>query len=320
MDDSVQTRVEQESDSELDALRKELLSGLTKKCEKKRVDHLNEDEELNQLRNEALNAKRNRDLRNQETGTKPYSKPSLGRFRYDNDNGDDDEEDFNSYNELNELVYEQGESHNSQIPHIYNEAANQYGQEQHNNYLTYRDECSKLIPNDAYDPKGLYEPAYSMPDDFDLRNFLRNKASQHQHEPVNDAENATNEIVYTEPITKPIEVQRDYYMKRPRQNKNYNRYLNESFVARKANEYNDSLKAHKNLSNSESDGEESDDDQFLKSKKIKSIVIVKKPDKIAERTSSHSYSKKEEPELRDSINQRFSSHSSHEKRKSKVPN
>lgn len=222
-----------------------------------------------------------------------------GRFRYDKDSEEDEQVNYyynshhtqqqntNNYNE-NELAYDQNENNDSgyHVENNLNENSNEYKQEQTNNYRTYREECTKLMSNDAYDPNAIGEPTQVMPEDFDLRNFLRNKASQQQlqqsqqHELVYDNGNSPNEIVYTEPITRPIEIQRDYYFKRYRHNKAFhNRHLNESFNVTNTYKLRNSVEYNKNLSNSDSDGDESDDDHFLKSKKIKSVVIVKKPDK-----------------------------------------
>lgn len=372
-----------ESDSELIALRNELLTGLQKKQLSKKNSFENalqndsvntkenneseQDEELEMLRSQALSAKRIKSysiIDNDSTSLNVKKKMLPGRFRYDRDSDDEeDEEDedendaFKSVsgnNQFNETESSVNESLNSELKknsNLYQEYEpadsnnnfdhfsiqhqddnrNHYLSDYNNsetknfsekpdlnnyhckNYQTYRTECSKLMSHDAYDPNSLYEPQNStLPQDFDLRNFLREKAL-HQQEQLNHSQininnnNFLNDIpdgiVYSEPITKPIEINLDFNYNKHRNKLNYSRYNNninsnhniENFMYNnnKRNEfYNNNVKNEDDNLSMESDTDS--EDEFLSNKKLKSVVAVISNEKKTESSNTrHDYNGKE---------------------------
>jgi hypothetical protein len=170
----------------------------------------------------------------------------------------------------------------------------------HFKYQTYREECSKLMANDAYDPNSIHEKA----DGFDLRNFLREKAFKHQHDNNNNNNNksesttATNsassnnsgDIIYEQPITKPIDIKNELFYHNKLKGKNYYDYFNNSNYRRKfqqndkyqfSNKFNRNNRNEDSIQettqqiekNSSSSSDESEDD-LTNCKKLRSVVAV----------------------------------------------
>lgn len=176
----------------------------------------------------------------------------------------------------------------------------------HNNYQTYRIECSKLIPNDEYEPNPINDTNNSLNNNSDLRNFLIAKAIRQQiqtnsnnYNDDDDNENTKLEdLDYSEPITEPINIKNEFY-KNPYydnkrkynrdssyfyKNKNlytedsiihnnvyYNNQINEQNI-----EKNDNLKSNNDLNGNQGDedeDEDEDDDDDQSHKKLKSVVI-----------------------------------------------
>lgn len=386
-----------ESDPELAALRNELLTGLQEKQSKKQnlFDNLTqndslkaeenneneEDQELEMLRSQALNAKRNKSisLNDSFSSSKVTSKTLPGRFRYDKDSDDEEDDEDEDENEIRELPnpcldendaenselvnsdintdnlsseYVQTESYNndftrsSNYPYQENNT-DQYLSDYNNNnrsnyndkpefnnypctnYETYRAECSKLMANDAYDPNTIYEsPNNTLQENFDLRNFLRQKAFRQQEQAYqsittknhNDAclNDLPDGIIYSEPITKPIEINLDF---------NYNKYRKNTYHPKQTNNLNNNnivnfmhdnqnySRRRDHFNNNVNNGiiedddrsiqsESDSEDEVLSNKKLKSVVAVVSNEKKSESNSRNDY---REREHRDS-HQRFAAH------------
>ena len=187
-----------------------------------------------------------------------------------------------------------------------------------NNYQTYRAECSKLMANDEYDPDSIYGKQNNMPVGFDLRNFLREKALRQQLEEtmkrhdnndderessssnnIDDQSKDPEDLDYSQPITKPIQVDKDYFKYRPKiyNNRNNNDYRHKYSSTRdnndlnndRVNRYNDqSPDENKNIKDNLNDknynvhteskddvenaDNETDEDEELSYKKLRSVV------------------------------------------------
>lgn len=201
----------------------------------------------------------------------------------------------------------------------------------HCNYQTYRVECSRLMSNDAYDPNSICdEQINTLPQDFDLRNFLREKAyrqqEQFQSENIGFLNDNPDEIVYSEPITKPIEVKKEFNYKY--RHKNFSRYNNEigyygngssesvstlkKYGGRRLAEVNieDRREDDKNECNLPYEETDSDDDIYL-NKKLKSVVT--KP--IVSNHAKHEIPKSRYDQREDSMIKDRQGHQRHYKRK-----
>lgn len=377
-----------ESDSELNALRNELLTNLNKKQLSKQNsfptdtsesqnnsstnNQLKDDDdlELEMLRSQALNAKRTKaqSLNFHEKFLKLSSKTLPGRFRYDKDSeneddeDDDDNEDFilsgdyssrihlleeanyanittNNQKQRNDIdnnnnkidstevkdnetqnIFKNERQDNNQQRYLDNSLNDNYNtncNRSNRYYQTYRDECSKLMSNDAYDPSSIYEPHNNptLPQDFDLRNFLREKALRQQEQIKSETffETDPNAIVFSEPITRPIEINREFlYKYRPRHSSkvenlsydhNRRRFSNTSCIDAK-NEVSetDTTSSNKRMSECNSvENQDSDEESYLNNKKLKSVVakaILPMNDKKPEPSNSR-YSYKETSISRD---------------------
>jgi len=150
------------------------------------------------------------------------------------------------------------------------------------------------MSNEEYDPNTVYELTQdnSLPHDFDLRNFLRQKALiQQEHLVQQTSEDFVkngfytdyanpDDIVYSEPITKPIEITTNFMYNRYR-NKNYNRFNNnanngvgQNFKKRYINEENaEDVSNNNNDKNGFTDSESDEDNSFLNNKKLKSVIV-----------------------------------------------
>lgn len=357
-----------DSDSELRALRNELLTGLQKKRnsfetttidaqepslysikENGPRDKAEEDEdELEMLRMQALNAKKSRDNGTTNMGNSSSShlkaKSNLvpGRFRYDKDSDeeeedDDEEEDygfsyerrvelydkhetFSSLNDINneDMNNKTDNEYNNHEQYFHNDN-NQYKdlnnndelsegfksdyssqRNYQNNYQTYRAECSKLISNEEYDPNSLpdhanYQNNKALPQDFDLRNFLRQKNASQQQQQESDRFTNSNgntrfytdytnpdDVVYSEPITRPIEITNNFMHNRAyRHHRSYNRLNSHSSLYANSGEktYNNKRQkyTHEDEANEDAsslcDSESDEEENFLNNKKLRSVIV-----------------------------------------------
>jgi len=307
-----------ESDSELAALRNELLTGLQKKQNKcpgpiKQTEETKDnadDDELEMLRWQALNAKRNKPVE-QSDELRRHKTNIPGRFRYDKDSEEDDDEDDeddltleghsrpnrDTFDDDNEVVNKINDT--TKIPDLNNNGFNHYASDCnennpsefnsfHCNYQTYRNECSKLMPNDEYEPNSLSSEQTSLPQGFDLRNFLREKAMRQQIENTSSQElgHYPEDLDYSEPITRPIEIKQELfyhkfkgkpYTKYNNNNNNNNsnngkyyhcemnrKYMNEGEVTQQVTQENED--------ETPSSAEESDEEFRAGHKKLRSVV------------------------------------------------
>lgn len=151
------------------------------------------------------------------------------------------------------------------------------------------------MSNDEYDPNNLYELTprnqqnnTTMPQDFDLRNFLRQKAQQQQGPDTFNANTGfytdytnSEDIVYSEPITRPIEITNNFMYNRGSRHRGYSRFISHtSFYAdnngenSKRQRYaNDEDETNEDNVNSSSDSESDEEESFLNSKKLKSVIV-----------------------------------------------
>lgn len=389
-----------DEDPELLALRNELLNGLIKKhtkTDKNDVlsaqtkmndnnekssnlenemdvtsdNNFDEDEnELEMLRAEALNAKRAKNTeagllnQNNDNHLKKSNKP--GRFRYDKESedeeDDDDDEDYR-YDKKNDksLEFDQENENNenekkstttiasnnytdqensiiSQIEYVptnmsnFNKYNNSYPNFHHNNYQTYRFECSKLMPiNAAYEPPNTTTTQTST--NYDLRSFLKSKSSrpqsppnhgvttsqQHeQYSPKSLSDHQSNnleDLDYSLPITQPINISNEIYLSNYQHrinsnnnkrgylhynsnNNSFNSYSNESKSNNKVGE--DNSKCIDDDDNDKDDDEDEDDDltyKKMRSVVAKAIISNDKPNNYSYRDSpsSRNYSSRYSP-------------------------
>lgn len=347
-----------ESDSELRALRNELLTGLQKKRNsfdttsvyvqdestlnpiEEKSDPVKkaeeEEDELEMLRLQALSAKKSRDNSSTSSSSlKVKSNVVPGRFRYDK--GSDDEEDEDEDEDEEDELYQVDEAQDKhETSSSLNETQNEEPEQRINdskdsnnntdvtgrfstnnsqqrnypyNYQTYRTECSKLMSNDEYDLINQYEPqphkSTALPSDFDLRNLLRQKTvSQNQQNMSLDSfpgngnigfyTDYTNpdDIVYSEPITRPIEISNSFITRGGYRNnsRNFNRFQNSycvnNFSSETVNQKHryerdaqgkalcHSVSNMEGADNSFSTDSGSDDEEsFLSNKKLKSVIV-----------------------------------------------
>ena len=148
-----------------------------------------------------------------------------------------------------------------------------YNNNFHNNYQTYRFECSKLMSNDAYEPP-------ITPTNFDLRNLLKAKSSnQRDSSPEkyspkcirsNDEQQKDcdhlEDLDYSLPITQPINISNEIYMNK--RNKMYprkNDYANKRAYPNKSNYSNDKYENSplRKINNNSRGHDETSDKEFF---------------------------------------------------------
>lgn len=203
---------------------------------------------------------------------------------------------FKQYNDNNNNNQYQDLNNNSDLTRGFNDKNNNSQQRNYqcNSYQTYRTECSKLMSNDEYDPNSLYDPSRNqqnstaMPQAFDLRSFLRQKAQQQQG---SDAFNANtgfytdytnpDDIVYSEPITRPIEITNNFMYNRGHRHRGFSRFNshtsfydnNNGENAKRQRYTHDEDAANEEKANTFSDSESEEEESFLNSKKLKSVIV-----------------------------------------------
>jgi len=162
------------------------------------------------------------------------------------------------------------------------------------------------MSNDAYDPQSIASNG-TLPLEFDLRNYLRDKALRQQEQlelENNDfiSENP-NAIVYSEPITKPIEISSELFDHKYRGGPYSSRFNNsyDNYNKRRAfvngtsgevrndndkmgliNENKTSFEKNKESENETCVDDDSEDELYLSGKKLKSVVtkaIISNEDK-----------------------------------------
>lgn len=160
------------------------------------------------------------------------------------------------------------------------------------------------MPNDEYDPNSIHEKQDSLPEGFDLRNFLRERALKHQQQ-TSQKENSINcemntlkndqDIVYEQPITEPINIKNELMYHKFKGKYEYSRNCNNSSNNNSNNRNNnnnnkyhrsnhDKHNRYKNSktndnevetkSNSNDDDDDDDDDSSTNCKKLRSVVAV----------------------------------------------
>lgn len=145
------------------------------------------------------------------------------------------------------------------------------------------------MANDEYDPNSIHDKPVCLPEGFDLRNFLRDKAFKQQQtvNPPND-DSKTDDIVYERPITEPIDIKNELFYHKYK-GKNYYDYNNrrKNYRLDKEDPYDRHDKYHlfknnrtendtKNYLDQQSNNEDesSDDDSNNNCKKLRSVVAV----------------------------------------------
>jgi len=170
------------------------------------------------------------------------------------------------------------------------------------------------MSNDAYDPKSIVpennNSMNNLPPDFDLRNFLREKALKQQEQLEMESDDFIsdnpNAVVYSEPITKPIEISSELfehskYRSGPYSSRFNNSYdnmnkrrafssgcnnnselRNENEKFRLLSETKISGENNRESGYEDNDEDDSEDESYLNNKKLKSVVakaIISNEDK-----------------------------------------
>ena len=140
------------------------------------------------------------------------------------------------------------------------------------------------MPNDEYEPNSLSAEQTSLPQGFDLRNFLREKAMRQQIENNSSQEVGHNpeDLDYSEPITRPIEIKQELFYHKfkgkpyTKYNNNNNnngkyyhcetsrKYLNEGEMTQQSTQENEE--------EAPTSSEESDEEFRAGHKKLRSVV------------------------------------------------
>jgi hypothetical protein len=231
-----------------------------------------------------------------------------GRFRYDRENSDEEDDDYDDFESNNNQ-----KSLNEHDDHQYNansinDSLNNTKTTYQNKYETYKMKYSKqFTSNDVYEPT----ETNNLDDDnvssnkSDLREYLRHKKitnSNHEtskyNENFNNNQNNFDDLDYSQPITKPINISREelIYKNSNRyqrndintNNNNYQKYANRNITKMNSNETvssinEDNLSKYKDgsLSDNRDEDEEFQDDpsdeeeeDVASYKKLKSVVIV----------------------------------------------
>lgn len=259
---------ELEGDSELLALRNELLKGLNKKSPiAKTIEKLNDDDELERLRLQALDAKRVQQEKNIDSQNKKNQLP--GRFRYERKSEDDDDDENDD--ELKPYEDRSDQENDKQV-------------EKNDNfkdkYQKYRDRCTKIMSNVAYEPDMIKTNLKETLNNLDLRRLLREKIDENEmHNDAKKTDLILEQLDYAyAPITKPICIKRNeiYINANFRPKIDYQRsYSKNGETKYWKNDNNYHKGGHDDAKSSDDCNEANfdDDDDFKSNKKLKSIVV-----------------------------------------------
>ncbi|CAF0744798.1 unnamed protein product [Brachionus calyciflorus] len=268
-------------DSELLALRNELLQGLkSKKLPNKNqnliVESSNDDEELEKLRLQALEAKKLA----KNTHNLDDKKTKLpGRFRYDRESEEeDDDEEFEIEIYNNKKTYQSDQENDDQKIK---------SDDFLDKYQKYRDRCTRIMSNEAYEPGLITSNLKETLNNLDLKRLL----NENGEEIDSESKYAKTDLILEQldyayrPITEPICIKRnEIYINtnfRPKIKYQKNTFRNGETRYWKNNNNYIKLKQNedekKNLDDAyEEDLDQSnfedDEDDFQKNKKLKSIV------------------------------------------------